>query len=129
MGLEYCCCLFIGRQCTPEEIERFWNGICNTNIDEEKREYIFSVPDACSQNMFQSDDDLPMVAHTYNHNYMSLSELLECDKEEFLFFVVQHVVFYTSDRYTKRDLIPVSLNSIPKAKDERYGLLHAHYTA
>jgi len=54
---------------------------------------------------------------------------LQYEKEDFVFYVVQEDIINTSDRYGAGDLIPVPLNSLPVPKDERYGLLQAHYIA
>lgn len=129
MGLEYYCVTFIGRVCTKEESERCYNAMKDLNPDDNIEDRLFSIEYAGPESIFKSDDGLPIVAHNFNYCMATKSELLEYEKEDFVFYVVQKDIINTSDRYGAGDLIPVPLNSLPVPKDERYGLLQAHYIA
>jgi hypothetical protein len=128
MGVDLNCVTFIGRLCTPEEVKRCLEAMSDMNQDIE-HEVLFSITEASDNNLVKSDDGLPIVAHVYCYCCESVQDLLEYSKDEFIFFVVQHVILDTSNRWSKTDLIPVPLGSLPTAKDERYGLLHAHYAS
>jgi hypothetical protein len=126
MGLEYCCTAFIGRVCTEEESERCYNAMKYLNPDE-IGDRLFSIEYAGPESIFKSDDELPIVAHNFNHCMATNLELLsfQYEKNDFVFYVVQKEIITTSNRGDH--LIPVLLNSLPVPKDERYGLLMVHY--
>lgn len=125
MGVEYTTYLILGRVCTKEEALSFYERLQEMNPDEIDLQDVnsFDAVDA-ETSLFRTE--FPVVCHNYGSAYMSKDEFLALDHDMLTWYVVERVIYGSSDRFMEEDLVPIDYTQWSKPQDPRHGLLMVH---
>ncbi len=129
MGVEYTTYLIIGRLCTAEEAKDFCMRLKEMNPDDIDLQTVNSFDSVDMEtSLFHTGDiaRFPVVCHNYGSAYMGRDEFLSLDEDMYLWYVVERVVYSSSDRWVDQDLVPIKYIEWEKPFDRRHGLLMVH---
>jgi hypothetical protein len=123
MGQDHIVHLFIGRACTPDEVKRYWDALKDMNPDAVDWQNCGSLLDADKDmSYFKTADGWPIVLHQHGWGVSTTSELLQCDVDQFRWFVVEQYLCSFSDRYSVLDDNGLDFRTW-EAQDDRHRLL------